>query len=82
MVTGLLCALELGPYAGKQSRETALLWKMLDQLGPGDTLIANSYYCTYWLVAACHAKGVHIAMKNHNRRDDAPANYASTSMNA
>ena len=37
MVTGLLVALELGPYAGKQSGETWLLWKMLDQLKPGDT---------------------------------------------
>ena len=32
MVTGLLVALELGRYAGKQSGETALLWKMLDEL--------------------------------------------------
>lgn len=73
MVTGLLVALELGPYAGKQSGETALLWRMLDQLKPGDTLVADSFYCTYWLVAACLAKGVQIVMKNHHKRDDVPS---------
>lgn len=73
MVTGLLVALELGPYAGKQSGETALLWKMLDELKPNDTLVADCFYCTYWLVAACLSKGVRIVMKNHHKRDDTPA---------
>jgi len=45
---------------------------MLDQLQPGDTLVADCFYCTYWLVAACQDKGVHIVMKNHYRRDDDP----------
>lgn len=72
MVTGLLVALELGPYAGKQSGETWLLWQMLDQLKPGDTLVADCFYCTYWLVAACKNKGVNIVMKNHDKRDDDP----------
>ena len=72
MVTGLLVALELGPYAGKQSGETWLLWKMLDQLKPGDTLVADCFYCTYWLIAACQARGVSIVMKNHHKRDDDP----------
>ena len=72
MVTGLLIGLKLGPYAGKQSGETWLLWNMLDQLKPGDTLVADCFYCTYWLVAACQAKRVNIVMKNHHRRDDDP----------
>ena len=72
MVTGLLVALELGPYAGKQSGETWLLWQMLDQLNPGDTLVADCFYCTYWLIAACKNKGVNIVMKNHDKRDDDP----------
>ena len=72
MVTGLLIALELGPYAGKQSGETWLLWTMLDELKPGDTLVADCFYCSYWLIAACQAKGVNIVMKNHHKRDDDP----------
>lgn len=72
MVTGLLVDVMLGPYAGKQSGETALMWKMLGRLNAGDTLVADCFYCTYWIVAACKAKGVNIVMKNHHKRDDGP----------
>ena len=72
MVTGLLVELVLGSYAGKQSGETALLWQMLEQLKPGDTLVADCFYCTYWIVAACKVKGVNLVMKNHDKRDDDP----------
>ena len=72
MVTGLLVDLMIGRYAGKQSGETALLWKMLDRLKPGDTLVADCFYCTYWIIAACNKKGVNIVMKNHDKRDNDP----------
>ena len=72
MVTGLWVALEFGPDAGKQSGETWLLWQMLDQLKPGDTLVADCFYCTYWLVAACKNKGANTVMKNHHKREDNP----------
>lgn len=45
---------------------------MLDELKPGDTLVADCFYCSYWLIAACQAKGVNIVMKNHHKRDDDP----------
>lgn len=72
MVTGLLVDLVVGPYSGKQSGETALLRQMLKQLQPGDTLVADCFYCTYWIAAACQANGVNIVMKNHDKRDDNP----------
>lgn len=72
MATGLLVDLACGPYSGKESGETALLWQLLDQLEPGDIVVADSYYCTYWLVGACRARGVEIVMKNHHKRDDHP----------
>lgn len=72
MTTGLLVDLVTGPYKGKGSGETALFWQMLDRLQSGDTLVADSYYCTYWLVSACRARGVQILMKNHHLRDDYP----------
>ena len=63
----------IGPYSGKETGETALFWKLLDALRPGDIVVADSYYCTYWLLAACRARDVHVVMRNHHRRDDAPA---------
>jgi len=71
--SGLLLDAEIGPYSGKETGETALLWKLLDVLRSGDVVVADSYYCTYWLLAACRARGIHVAMRNHHLRDDAPA---------
>ena len=45
----------------------------LDVLQPGDTLVADCYHCTYWLIGECRQRGVHIVMKNHHKRDDHPA---------
>lgn len=71
--TGLLLDAEVGPYSGKGTGETALLWKLLDRLRKGDILVADSYYCTYWLLAECRRRGVHVVMRNHHLRDDSPA---------
>ena len=73
MRSGLLLDADVGPYSGKGTGETALLWKLLGTLRAGDILVADSYYCTYWLLAACLARGVHVVMRNHHLRDDAPA---------
>jgi len=73
MRTGLQLDAEVGPYSGKETGETALLWKLLDNLRAGDILVADSYYCTYWLLAACRQRGVHVVMRNHHLRDDSPA---------
>lgn len=73
MATGMLVDLAVGPYCGKETGETALLRQMLDSLRPGDVLVADSYYCTYWLLAMCKARGVEVVMKNHHKRDDYPS---------
>jgi len=73
LFTGMLFDLACGPYSGKETGETALMRKLFDVLQPGDTLVADCYHCTYWLIAACLERGVHIVMKNHHKRDDHPA---------
>jgi len=72
LTTGMLLDLAEGPYSGKETGETALLWKQLFRLQPGDILVADRYYCTYWILAACRQRGVHVVMRNHHRREDAP----------
>jgi hypothetical protein len=70
LATGLLIDAELGPYSGKETGETALFWKLRHHLRPGDTLIGDSYYCTYWILAACQQQGVAVVMRNHHLRKD------------
>ncbi len=72
MFTGMLFDLACGAYCGKQTGETALMRELFDVLQPGDTLVADSYHCTYWLIAACRLRKVNIVMKNHHLREDAP----------
>ena len=72
MVTGLLVGCAYTRYSGKGTGETALLRQLRKLLRPGDTLVADSYYCTYWIIAMCIAMKVHLVMKNHHKRDDEP----------
>jgi len=46
MVTGMA----MGPYAGKETGETALLRQLFDQLAEGDVLLADRYYCSYFMI--------------------------------
>lgn len=70
--SGMLVDLACGPYCGKETGETALMWQLLETLQPGDILVADSCYCSYWLVGACHSRDVEIVMKNHQSREDHP----------
>ena len=72
LATGLVIDLAFGPYAGKGSGETALLRQLFGTLKSGDVLVADSFYCTYWLIAYCSEHGIELVMKNHHKRDDHP----------
>ncbi len=50
MVTGMLIDVASAPYSGKGSGETSLLRQLKGSLRRHDILIADSYYCTYWLI--------------------------------
>lgn len=67
------CALQavLGPYQGKETGETALLRKLLPTLNLGDLVVADRYYCNYWIIALMIACGVDVCFRNHQlRRSD------------
>jgi hypothetical protein len=72
MTTGMLIGLATAPYSGKGSGESSLLRKLKELLREGDILVADSYYCTYWLLAMCNERGVKVVMKNHHKREDSP----------
>ena len=72
MITGMLIDLASAPYTGNGSGETALLRQLQGSLRRGDILVADSYYCTYWLIALCLSLGVELVMKNHHKRDGHP----------
>lgn len=64
------CALNLavGPYAGKQTGETALLRSLLDSLQAGDVLVADRFYCSFMMIALLLGGGVDVCARRHQRR--------------
>ncbi len=68
LATGAVLASAFGPYRGKQTGETALFRTLLEDLRPGDVLVADRYYCSYWIVALALARGVHVVFRKHQLR--------------
>jgi hypothetical protein len=68
LATGSLLDAAMGPHCGKESGETALLRTLLDGLRPGDVLVADRYYCSYWMIALAQALGVDVVFRLHQLR--------------
>jgi putative transposase len=64
------CAMDfaLGPYAGKQTGEPALLRKLFGRLGAEDVAVADRYYCSFMMIALLLAQGTHVCARKHQRR--------------
>jgi len=69
LATAALRGMALGPYQGKETGETALLRQLLSEVASGAVLLADRYYCSYWLVAQAQARGVDVVFRMHHRRD-------------
>jgi hypothetical protein len=66
--TAALQGLAYGPYRGKETGETALFRQLLGQLATGDMVVADRYYCSYFLVAMLQARGIDVVFRLHQRR--------------
>lgn len=64
------CALDLavGPYAGKETGETALLRELLGSLHANDVLVADRYYCSFLMIALLMQRQVDVCARLHQRR--------------
>jgi hypothetical protein len=66
---GALFDIAMGPYQGKGTGEHALFRELLKCFVRGDVMIADSYYCSYFLIAALLAMGVDFVFAQHGARD-------------
>lgn len=64
---GLLGA-ALGPCKGKGTGETELFRALLERLEAGDLVVADRYYCTWWIVALLTRRGVDACFRLHHLR--------------
>ena len=68
LAVGTVLEATLGPYQGKQTSELALLRQILDQFQPGDIVLADRFFSSYWTIAALQARGVDIVVRLHQAR--------------
>jgi putative transposase len=68
LATAAVTSMAYGPYKGKETGETALLRQLLDEVAAGTILLADRYYCTYWLVAMARQRKLDVVFRLHHLR--------------
>lgn len=69
LASGALLDTAIGPYAGKGSSEHALFYRLMDRIAPGDLMMADCFYCTYFLIAQLQARGADVLFAQHQARE-------------
>jgi hypothetical protein len=68
LATGMVSDLAIGPYEGKETGETALFRELLGRLRGGDIVLADRYYCSYFMIALLMELGVDFTVRLHPTR--------------
>jgi hypothetical protein len=68
LATACVMEVAIGPYAGKETGESALLRAMLLSLGGGDIAVMDRYYCSYMMIALLLSQGVQTCARKHHLR--------------
>ena len=68
LAVGTVLEAAMGRYQGKQTSELALLRMVLEEFRPGDIVLADRFFCSYWVIAALKARGVDVVVRLHQRR--------------
>ena len=64
LATAAISDVAIGPYAGKQTGETALLRTILKSLSRGDVAVLDRYYCSFMLIALMFKQGTQVCTRN------------------
>jgi putative transposase len=75
LATAAIHDLNIGPYEGKETGESALLRGILDSLKAGDVAVPSRlracfdrYFCSFMMLAMVRLNGVHFCTRLHQRR--------------
>jgi hypothetical protein len=69
LATAMVRGMAMGPYPGKETGETALLRELFDRLDPGGILLADRYYCSYFMIALLRELGIDVVARLHQSRE-------------
>lgn len=68
LATACILDVAIGPYQGKQTRETALFRSLLGKFGSGDVAVMDRYYCSFMMIASLLGQGVQVCARKHQLR--------------
>ena len=68
LATAAVQDMNIGPYEGKQTGESALLRGILECLHPGDVAVFDRSFCSFLMLALLRMRGVHFCARLHQRR--------------
>ena len=66
--TGAVMDAAMGPYSGKGSSELGLLRSLGAAFSAGDVMLADAFYCNYFLIATLQAAGVEVLFEQNGAR--------------
>jgi hypothetical protein len=66
--TGALLDAAMGPFTGKGTSELGLLRRLEAAFSPGDVMLADAFYCNYFLIAALQRAGVDVLFAQNGAR--------------
>lgn len=66
--TGLVRAMAMGPYEGKETGETALFRQLFGRIRGGDIILADRCFSTYFMFAALRLLGADLVTRLHQLR--------------
>jgi putative transposase len=69
LATAMVKGVAMGPYAGKETGESALLRELLARLEADAVLVADRYYCSYFMIALLLEADVDFVARLHHARD-------------
>jgi hypothetical protein len=68
LATGSVLEAAIGKYQGKQTGENALFRSLWDELEPGDVVLADRYFGSYFDIILLKQRGVDSVFRLHQRR--------------
>jgi hypothetical protein len=68
LAVGAALDVAMGPYKGKGTGEHGLFRELKEGFVAGDVMLADSYYCSYFLIADLLARGVDVVFEQHGAR--------------
>ena len=66
--TGAVMDAAMGPYSGKGTSELGLLRSLGAAFSAGDVMLADAFYCNYFLIATLQAAGVEVLFEQNGAR--------------